>query len=490
VTGLYAATLPLVVYALLGSSGQLAVGPVAIVALLTASAVAPHADTAGEAVAVAGLLAAMVGVLQLALGLARLGRVADVLTHPVIVGFTSAAAIIIALSQLRELLGIDAAGSDTALAAVAAVAGRIEATHMLTLVVGTAAILLLLTAQRITPRVPGPLVLLVAVTALSALLGFGERGVAIVGDIPSGLPAPSLPLIDGGLVLALAPAAVAIAFISFAEGLSVARAVARDTGDTISSNRELVAVGAANAAAATVQAFPVAGGFSRTAVSHQAGARTPLAGLLTAGLIAAVAVALTPLLFHLPRAALGAVIVVAVLRLVDLPEIRRLLRADLGRGAVAGVTFVATLALGVEPGLAVGVLAGLVLRIRRRRDPAGPTPTDQGAAVGADEAARRLPEADAAREITDGPPVTVIDVRTPREYAAGHVAGAALINVQDPDFRDRVDQLDRDGRYRLYCRSGNRSGHAAKVMADMGFADVANIGGFERLAAGGAPTER
>lgn len=378
VTGLYAATLPVAVYALLGSSGQLAVGPVAIVSLLTASAVAPRAGDPGEAVAVAGLLALMVGVLQLALGLARLGRLANVLTHPVIVGFTSAAAIVIALTQLRDLLGLDVPRSENAVTALTGVLGGLGELSPWTAVTGLASVGVLLAARRVAPRLPGPLVLLVAAIGVSALLGFDRLGIPVVGDIPGGLPTPSWPSVHLGLAAQLLPAALSIALIGYAEGLSVARAIARDTGDRIGANRELVAVGAANAAAATVQAFPVAGGFSRSAVNHQAGARTPLAGLVTAGLIALVAVALTPLLYHLPRAALAAVIVVAVARLVNLGEVRRLLRVDVPSGAVAVTTFAATLLIGVEPGLGVGVVAGLALRLGRRLQRGRGAGTDRG----------------------------------------------------------------------------------------------------------------
>lgn len=367
VTGLYAATLPLLVYALLGTSGQLAVGPVAIVALLTASAVAPRADTPGEAVAIAGLLALLVGGLQIILGLLRLGKLASVLRHPVIVGFTSAAAIVIALSQLRELFGVSAPRSSEAIAAITGVVTRLDDTHLLTFVVGTSAIAVLVLARRLAPRLPAPLLLLVAGIGVSIAFGLGEQGVNLVGDVPAGLPVPTLPDLDAGLVVGLLPSAAAIALIGYAEGLSVARAIARTTGDRIDADRELVATGAANAAAATVQAMPVAGGFSRSAVNHQAGARTPLSSVITAGVVAVVALVFTPLLAALPNAILAAVIVVAVLSLVDIGEVVRLLRAHPADGAVAVVTFAATFLLGIEPGLAIGVAAGLAAHLLERR---------------------------------------------------------------------------------------------------------------------------
>lgn len=362
VVGLWAATLPLLAYALVGTSGQLAIGPVAIVALLTASAVGPRADgDPATAVALAGALALMAGGLQLALGLLRLGRVAAVLSHPVVLGFTSGAAIVIALTQVPGLLGIDAPRSADALGAASAAAERLGQAHPASLAVGTLAVVALLVGGRLLPRAT-PLLVLVLATGASALLGLAGLGVSVVGEVPAGLPAPTLPAVSSQDLVALLPAAAAIALIGFAEGLSVARALAERTGARISADRELVATGLANIAAGTMRAMPVAGGFSRSAVNHQAGARTPVAGLVTAGLMVVVALALTPLLEPLPQPVLAAVIVTAVLRLVSLRALGGLLRRTPGDGIVAVTTFAATLALGVEAGLAVGIAAGLLHR--------------------------------------------------------------------------------------------------------------------------------
>jgi len=377
VVGLWASTLPLLAYALVGTSGQLAIGPVAIVALLTASAVGPRAD--GDpvtAVALAGALALLVGALQLLLGLLRLGWITRVLTHPVVLGFTSGAAIVIALTQVPGLLGVEAPRSGDALAAVTALGARLGEAHPASLAVGAGAVALLLVGGRLLPRAT-PLLVLVVATGASAVLGLASLGVSVVGPVPAGLPSPTLPAVEAADVLALAPAAVAIALIGFAEGLSVARALAQRTGDEVRADRELVATGLANLAAGTVRGLPVAGGFSRSAVNHQAGARTPLSGVVTALLMVVVALALTPLLAPLPEPVLAAVIVTAVLRLVDLRGLAHLLRATPGEGIVGIVTLVATLGLGVEPGLATGVVAALALRgWRRARGPA-PPPTDR-----------------------------------------------------------------------------------------------------------------
>ncbi|QBI19867.1 hypothetical protein ER308_10055 [Egibacter rhizosphaerae] len=260
VVGLYAATLPVVVYAFLGTSGQLAVGPVAIVALLTGSAVAPHAGDPTEAVGFAALLALLVGGIQVALALLRLSWLTKVLTHAVIVGFTSAAALVIALSQAQDLLGIDGARGDTALGTVGAVAARLDGAHLPTGALALGSIVLLLAFRRWAPRAPGFLLLLVAGVAVSAGLGLEGAGVAVVGDIPAGLPVPSLPPLDVAVAVSLLPSAVAIALIGHAEGWSVARALARTTREQPRAGRELAAVGSANVAAGLFSAMSVAGG--------------------------------------------------------------------------------------------------------------------------------------------------------------------------------------------------------------------------------------
>jgi SulP family sulfate permease len=370
VTGLYASIVPLVVYALLGTSGQLAFGPVAIVSLLTASALAPLADGDPSAyVSLAALLALLVGALLLVLGLLRLGALVSFLSHSVISGFTSAAALIIGFSQARDLLGIDAERSESFLGTLAGLAANAGTANPATVLLGMGSVAALVAGKKLVPRVPTALLVVAVATGATALLGLADAGVAILGEVPAGLPRPALPAISADAVVALLPSAAAIALISYLEGISVAKAIAAKTRQHIDANAELVAAGAANLAAGAFQSFPVAGGFSRTAVNHQAGARTPMASLVTAGVVALTVAFLTPLFFHLPRTVLAAVIVVAVAGLIDLDSARHAWRVRRSDAAVLGLTFAATLLIGVEPGIAVGVAVSLALLLWRTGNP-------------------------------------------------------------------------------------------------------------------------
>lgn len=367
VTGLYASTVPLVAYALLGSSGQLAFGPVAIVSLLTASTLAPLADgDPSRYVTLAATLAVLVGAVQLLLGALRAGRLTTLLSHPVVSGFTSAAAIVIATSQLDDLLGVDIGSPDGWLQRATALARSLDQTHLLTILVGVAAIGALVLGRRLLgPRAPTALAVVVAATVLVPTLGLDARGVEVIGEVPRGLPPLLWPDLSPSLLLALLPGAVLIALLSYLEGISVARRLATETGDRIAPDRELAASGAANLVAGLVSSFPVAGGFSRTAVNHQAGARTPIASLVTAGGVLVALLALAPLLSTLPHAVLAAVVVTAVASLVDLRGAHHIWHVDRSDGLALGITFVGTLALGVEIGIGVGIAASLLISLWR-----------------------------------------------------------------------------------------------------------------------------
>jgi len=356
VAGLYASIVPLLVYALLGTSGSLAVGPVAITALMTGAALAPLAggDPARYA-ALAGLLALMVGAVQLLIGVLRLGVLVNFMSHSVISGFTSAAAIVIAASQVKDLLGLKVGRAESFPEIVGSVWRSATTAHGLTILVSLVSVAALVLLGRYTPKLPGALIVVAGMTAVSAAFSFGERGVKILTEVPRGLPAPSLPALAATDIQALLPAAVAIALVAYMEGIAVAKALAAKSRQHVSANQELLAVGAANAAAGIFQAFPVAGGFSRSAVNFSAGARTPVASVVTAIVVALAAVALTPAFYHLPKAVLAAIVVVAVLKLVDRKSAVTAWRARRSDGLTVGVTFLVTLVFGVEPGLAAGV---------------------------------------------------------------------------------------------------------------------------------------
>lgn len=362
--GLYAAIVSLVVYAALGTSSFISVAPVAIDSLLVAAAVGPIAggDT-GLYVGAAAVLAVMTGLIQVALGAARLGALVNFLSVPVISGFTSAAAITIAVSQLKELLGLQIEGSagSNVTGTIATVIGRIDTVDLTTLLVAAAAIAALLAGRHFAPRLPAALATVAAATAVVAIFGLDREGVRILGEVPAGLPSPHLPSFDLELITRLAPAALTIAVISYMESISTGKAFAARTRQRVDANRELLAVGAANITAGVFRGFPVAGGFSRGAVNFRAGARTQLSGVIAAVVLALAVAFLTPLFFHLPNAALAAVVVVAVASLIDLPGARRIARIRREDGAALAVTFTATLLLGVAVGLAVGVAFSLAV---------------------------------------------------------------------------------------------------------------------------------
>lgn len=370
ITGLYAALAALIIYGVVGTSSHLSYGPVALIALLTASAVGPlsNGDPVRYAL-LAGTLAVMVGVMHILLGLLRAGAIVDLIAHPVIIGFTAAAGLVIALTQANALLGIDITSSERALAAVPALARGLSATHIATFTVGVLAIVSLMGLRRAFPRIPAAILVVVLGVVATVSLDLDERGVSIVGAIPAGLPAfvvPSLPFAD---VLALLPFASVLALVSFAESIAIAKSIAGRTRETVDANREFLASGAANAAAGLFGGFPVAGSFSRSFLTYTARGRTAAAGLVAALLVILTLTLLTPLLEPLPKAVLAAVVLVTVIGLIDVREARRIARVDRRDGTVLAVTFFATLVLGIELGLAVGVGFNLAVHVVRGMQP-------------------------------------------------------------------------------------------------------------------------
>lgn len=364
--GLYAATLPLVVYALLGRSRQLGIGPTAISSLLAAAGLAPLAggDPARYAALAAGL-AVMVGVIRIALGVARLGFAVNFLSGPVLTGFTAAAAVVISLSQLKHLLGIPLTDSSRAYDVLTDAIRRLDETHLLTLGLGAAAVALLLGLGRIRPAWPAALVVVVVGAAAGAFADLENRGVRVVGEIPRGLPALEFPTMTAEEAQALLPTALAITVLGFVESIAIAKVFARRLGYSIRVNQELVAVGAATAAAGVVGGYPVSGSFSRTAVNARAGARTQAAGVISAAVVAVIVVVAAPLFETLPRVVLAAVVITAVAGLVDVREARRLWRVKRSDCALLMVAFAGTLLLGVEWGLGLAVIASLVEIVRQ-----------------------------------------------------------------------------------------------------------------------------
>ena len=360
--GLYASLVPLIIYALMGTSRQLAVGPVAMVSLLVAAGVAPLADgDVDRYIMLSLMLALMVGVLQFGLGLLRFGFLANFLSHPVLSGFTSAAALIIGFSQLKHLLGVDLPQSIYVHEIIWAAVQQAGDIHLLTLAIGVGSIALLLGLRHLNPRLPGPLVVVVIATVMVWAAGGAAQDVSIVGEVPAGLPGLVVPVVDWADVQALAPVAVVISLVGFMESIAVAKVYASQNGYEVDANQELVALGAANIGGAFFQSFPVTGGFSRTAVNNQAGAESTGASLISALLIGGTLLLLTPLFYYMPQAVLAAIVMVAVSGLFNIKEARHLWRTDRKDFGLLVLTFVSTLALGIEEGILVGVVGSLLV---------------------------------------------------------------------------------------------------------------------------------
>ncbi len=383
--GLYASILPIVAYALFGTSRALAVGPVAVISLMTltaASSVAPPGSA--EFIAAALVLALLSGLILLLMGVLKLGFLANLLSHPVVSGFITASGIIIATSQLKAILGISASG-EAMPELVRTLLANLPDTNLPTLVIGVLSTAFLFWVRKglkpllikagLQPRPAdlvakaGPIAAVAAATIAVVAFDLERHGVRVVGAIPQSLPPLTVPLLDVGLWQQLAVPALLLSIIGFVESVSVAQTLAAKKRQRIDPDQELIGLGAANVAASFSGGYPVTGGFARSVVNFDAGAETPAAGAFTAVGIAIAALFLTPLLYALPLATLAATIIVAVLSLVDLKTpllIWRYSRADF---AAMAATIVVTLLLGVEPGVIAGVGLSLALYLWRASRP-------------------------------------------------------------------------------------------------------------------------
>lgn len=379
--GLYASILPPVIYAVFGTSRTLAVGPVSIAAIMVAQALA-QLPAGVDPLSAALALALLVGAMLIVLGTLRMGLLANFLSHPVLSGFTSAAAVVIIAAQLPSLLGVTMPRAWRP----ADVPASVTALNPYALALGAAAIALLWFAASPLERTlrrfgvgaksaviatkTAPLIVVLASTVAVAALDLDmAHGVAVVGVLPAGLPEFSFPLPGWELLRTLLPAAALIAIVNYVESVSIAKTLANRRRQTIDPNQELLALGAANLSAAISGGMPVAGGFSRTMVNFNAGARTQAAAVITALLVAMVALLFTPLLAHVPKAALAAIIILAVSRLIDLRTALHAWRYDRVDGAVLVTTALGVLLLGIESGLVAGLVLSLLAYVWRASRP-------------------------------------------------------------------------------------------------------------------------
>lgn len=383
--GLYASILPIMLYAVFGTSRALAVGPVAVVSLMTAAALSNIVEQGTMGYAVAALsLAALSGIMLLAMGFFRLGFVANFLSHPVIAGFITASGIIIAASQIRHILGIEGEGHNL-LELIVSLGRHLSETNWITAIIGILATGFLFWVRKgLKPLLArlgvgetlsvilvktGPIVVVVATTAAVWVFGLEEQGVKIVGEVPQSLPPLTLPSFSPALLGQLLLPAFLISIIGFVESISVAQTLAAKKRQRIDPDQELIGLGAANVGAAFTGGFPVTGGFSRSVVNFDAGAETPAAGAFTAVGLAIAAVALTPLIYFLPKATLAATIIVAVLSLVDFSILKRSWDYSKADFAAVLATILITLLLGVELGVSAGVGLSILLHLYKSSKP-------------------------------------------------------------------------------------------------------------------------
>lgn len=440
--GLYASILPLVAYAIFGTSRTLAVGPVAVVSLMTAAAVGNMAlQGTAEYLTAAIALAFLSGLMLIVMGILRLGMLANFLSHPVISGFITASGIIIAASQLKHILGVDASGHNLVEFAIS-MAEQADQLHWPTLIIGVSATAFLFWVRKnlkplliktgMNPRVAdvlakaGPVAAVAATTLVTFSLSLDQSGVRVVGEVPTGLPGFDLPSFDLELWQQLFVSALLISVVGFVESVSVAQTLAAKRRQRIDPSQELIGLGTSNVASAVSGGFPVTGGFSRSVVNFDAGAETPAAGAFTAVGIALATIFLTPLLYFLPKATLAATIIVAVLSLVDLGALKRTWKYSRPDFIAMAATILLTLVSGVEAGIIAGVSLSILLYLHRTSMP-------HSAIVG------RVPGTQHFRNIERHEVETCLDVMSLRIDESLYFANARYLEDRVYDLVSRND---------------------------------------------------
>ena len=363
--GLYTAMIPQIVYAIFGTSRQLAVGPVAMDSLIVASGVATLAEIGTEHfIEFAILLAFMMGVLQVLFGVFKLGFLVNFLSRPVISGFTSAAALIIAISQLKHLLGIDTEQSNKIYLIVYDAFKHFKDINLITLVIGIISIIILIYSKKYFKKAPAALVVVILGILIVKFFNLDQIGVKIVGEIPKGLPNLIVPSFEKSTIINLFPIALTLSFIAFLEAISVAKAVELKHNDyKVIPNQELIALGMGNIVGSFFQTYPATGGFSRTAVNNQAGAKTPMASIISGVVVGLTLLFFTPVFYYLPKAVLGAIIIVAVFGLLDFSVPKQLLKYSKRELVILNITLLITLTVGIKEGIFMGVILSIGMLI-------------------------------------------------------------------------------------------------------------------------------
>ena len=369
--GLYTAMIPQIVYAVFGTSRQLAVGPVAMDSLIVAAGVVALAEIGTDRfIEFAILLALMMGVLQIAFGVFRLGFLVNFLSKPVISGFTSAASLIIGLNQLKHLFGVNINRDNRIQNLLVDVYGHISEINWITFCIGIVSIIILVYFKKNFKKMPAPLMVVVIGIVVVKIFNLDQMGVQIIGEIPKGLPHFKLPVFDKAILMDLLPIAFTLSFVAFLEAISVAKAIEIKHHEyKIIPNQELIALGMSNLIGSFFQTYPATGGFSRTAVNDQASAKTPLAAIISAIIVALTLLFLTPLFYHLPKAVLGAIIIVAVFGLLDFSVPKQLLKYSRRDLIILNITLLITATIGIREGVLTGIILSLVMLIYKSTKP-------------------------------------------------------------------------------------------------------------------------
>ncbi len=370
--GLFTAMVPLIIYAIFGTSRQLAVGPVALVSLLTATAVGQLVEPGSNAyIEMAITLALMVGLIEFGMGIFRLGYLVNFLSHPVISGFTSAAAIIIGLSQLKHILGINIPRGLKVHEIIITAFQQSDSINWTSFWIGIVGIGVIIASKKINRAIPGSLLAVIFGIIIARILHLGPDDVKLVGAIPNELPTFKVPQINWATFKDLFPLAAALALVGFMESIAVAKSLqAKHKKEyKIDSNQELIALGLASIGGSFFQSYTVEGGFGRSAVNDQAGAKTGIAAIISSIMVVFALLFLTPYFYDLPKAILGSIIMVAVIGLIDIHEVKVLWKQNRRDLAMLIVTFLGTLILGVEEGIGLGVILSLAMVIYRTTRP-------------------------------------------------------------------------------------------------------------------------
>ena len=369
--GLYAALTPQVIYAFLGTSRQLAVGPVAMDSLLVASGLGALAISGiDNYIAMAVFLALFMGIIQMLMGFLRFGFLVNFLSKPVISAFTTAAAILIGLSQLKNLTGIPFSNSGNTIAKLCSVLKNISEVNRLTTILGSISILIIILINKHLKNVPSGIFIVIISILFSYLFHFHHLNIALIETVPKGLPSFIVPNFSLENIRDLFPIAITLSLIAFMEATAVSKSLEEKQNEyRIDNNKELIALGFANVIGSLFQAYPTTGGFSRSAVNAQAGAKTTVALLISAAIIAVTLLFLTPLFYYLPKTILAAIILVAISKLIDLKFPRQLLKSRRDEFILYCITFLTTLFIGITEGILSGVLLSLILMIYRTSKP-------------------------------------------------------------------------------------------------------------------------